>query len=255
MTQQEKISRLKEGLLRGPVCISVTAWYQNEQGLYYSPQGLNNGHWCLCYKIDETGIYVFDSYQGNDPYGLTQKNLKKLTLDHNIQFAKVYFFTVPTVQQNWLSAMIRSLLETVGLLQKKQIGAECVVTPTPVKLDWKDKLAVRHSIRVMCDEAGLSVKDKNIICACIQQESGFDPRAIGKKNKDGTTDYGLCQFNTGQHPITKKFYWIGPGADFKDIEEVLSDPEKNVRVMIREFKKGHIGWWASFSTGAYKKYL
>lgn len=109
-----RIELLKDALTKGTVCISVDAWYQNEQGLYYSPNKLN-GHWTFIYKIDDTGIYCFDSY--ND--AKTNTNLKKLTLDHNIQFAKVYFFTKPTQQQNWFIELITSLLSVVGLYEKK----------------------------------------------------------------------------------------------------------------------------------------
>ena len=119
---------------------------------------------------------------------------------------------------------------------------------------WGTKKDTRHSIRVICDEMGLTVADKNLICACIQQESGFKPLAIGPKNKNGTTDYGLAQFNDGKNKKGQA-YWIGKGADFKDIGEVLTNPEKNVRIMIREFKKGNLKYWASYTSGAYKKWL
>lgn len=119
---------------------------------------------------------------------------------------------------------------------------------------WDTPTQVRHSIRVMCDNAGLSVRDKNILCACIQQESNFIPTAIGKPNSDGTQDFGLCQYNNGKNSHGQA-YWIGPGAAFSSVDEVLKNPEKNVRVMIDMFKAGHQAWWASYSTGAYKKWL
>lgn len=122
------------------------------------------------------------------------------------------------------------------------------------KLKWDTPANVRHSVRVMCDEAGLSLAAKNIITACIQQESQFNTKAIGQPNRNGTIDYGLCQYNNGRNARGVP-YWIGPGADFASIEEVLNDPEKNVRVMIREYKKGNIRYWSSYSTGAYKKWL
>lgn len=113
MTQEEKINLLKFALQRGTVCISVTAWYKNAQGFYYSPVGTSNGHWVHIYKIDDTGIYVFDSYLNDGT------NLKKLTLDHNIEYAKVYFFTIPTPQQSKLSQFITMLLELVGIKTKQ----------------------------------------------------------------------------------------------------------------------------------------
>lgn len=119
-----RIALITEALTKGTVAISVDAWFKNGQGLYYSPVGMQNGHWVHVYKIDETGIYVFDSY--NDVQSNT--NLKKLTLDHDIQFAKVYFLTIPTQQQNWLVQLITSFLELVGLKQKQlEIAAKPVV--------------------------------------------------------------------------------------------------------------------------------
>lgn len=106
----------------------------------------------------------------------------------------------------------------------------------------------------MCDEAGLSWGAKQIITACIMQESRFHPDAKGPVNENGTRDWGLCQYNDGKNSKGQA-YWIGPGADFASTEEVLNDPEKNVRVMIREYKKGNIKRWSSYSTGAYKQWL
>lgn len=253
--QATRLALIAEALTKGTVAVSVTAWYQNEKGLYYSPMGMQNCHWCHVYKIDDTGIYVFDSYQGNDPLGLTEKNLKKLTLDHNIQFAKVYFFTVPTVEQNWFISLIVSFLTTVGVLQKKQMGAECTVTPPP--LDWNSPLAVRHSIRVMCDDAGLPLVrsvnvdgkyyfPKDIITAVIHAESGFDIKAI-HHNNNGSTDYGLVQMNSE--------YWIGPGKLFKDVQEVYNDPAKSVKFMIDSYNTGHLNRWYAYTQNAYKRYL
>lgn len=135
-------------------------------------------------------------------------------------------------------------------------------TPPQSKYKWDTPANARHSSRVIMDEMGLTglvdkptkLKAKDLLCACIQQESGFNPRAIGAKNSNGTTDYGLCQYNDGKN-AQGQAYWIGKGADFKDIDEVLGDPEKNVRVMVREYKKGNLKYWSSYSTGAYRKWL
>ena len=129
--QKTRIALIKDALTKGTVCVSVVAWYKNENGLYYSPQGLPNGHWTQVSYVDDTGIYVADSYNdANDPSSL---NLKKLTLDHDIQFAKVYFFTTPTQQQNWFVSIIISLLEIVGLRQKQLVEAvKPPVVPEPI---------------------------------------------------------------------------------------------------------------------------
>lgn len=118
-TKPEDIVRiLKEQLLRGTVSISVCAWFQDADGLYYSPDNMQNEHWAECYNVDDTGIYVFDSYLD----ARTGSFLKKLRLDHNIQYAKRYNLNPvdPTVKKNWLQDIIRSLWEMVFQLMKKK---------------------------------------------------------------------------------------------------------------------------------------
>lgn len=114
-TQPDRFTRLtlmKQALLCSPLGISVDGWWQNSDGLYYSPTGLQNGHWCVCYKIDDTGIYVFDSYEGS-----TSGYLKKLTLDHNIQFSKRYSVGVITQRDSWITQIVKSIGQVLGLIQ------------------------------------------------------------------------------------------------------------------------------------------
>lgn len=115
---EDKVRILKEQLLRGTVAISVCAWFQDQDGLYYSPSGMDNSHWTECYNVDDTGIYVFDSYLD----ARTGSFLKKLKLDHNIQYAKRYSLTPidQTVKRNWLIDIIKSLWEVIFQLEKKK---------------------------------------------------------------------------------------------------------------------------------------
>lgn len=115
-------------------------------------------------------------------------------------------------------------------------------TILPPKLLWDTPKEAFHSTRVMCDNAGLTYDIKNEICYTIYRESEFKIGAIGKPNSNGTRDYGICQFNDGKNAKGIPF-WIGEGATFKDINEVLTNPEKCVTVMIQTYKAGHIGWW------------
>jgi hypothetical protein len=111
----------------------------------------------------------------------------------------------------------------------------------------------RHNVRVLCDLKNLSGHDKNVITACVEQESDFNPSAVGKPNENGTIDYGIAQFNNGElHGVP---LWIGTGAAFATTQEVLSDPTKCINLMIDEFLAGHPNWWMSYSTGAYKKFM
>ena len=107
---------------------------------------------------------------------------------------------------------------------------------------WETPKQAFHSVRVMCDKMGLNYEQKNEICYTIWGESEFHIKAIGKPNKNGTKDYGLCQYNDGRNAKGIPF-WIGKGATFASIDEVLTNPEKCVRVMIQTYKAGYIGWW------------
>lgn len=253
-----RLKLLKEALTKGTVCVSVSAWYQDDKGLFYSPKGSLNGHWTFIYKIDDTGIYVFDSYRD----AKTGTFLKKLTLDHDIQYAKVYYFTKPDKTQNWLIDLIKSFMSLVGLLEKKVEVIKKVDNPTEVKLDevynevketlmekydWSTQEKARHSVRVICDEERLSVQDKNDLCATVGGESAWLPRATGKPNKDGTRDYGIAQLNSK--------YWIGEGKLYPNIEAVYNDPEGCIRWMCKQWKAGNKNWWYAFKKKSYLKYM
>jgi len=68
---------MKRALVSSPLGVSVTAWWP-QNGVYID-NNLKNNHWCVCYKIDDRGIHVFDSYDHSQ---------KILALDHKIASAK-----------------------------------------------------------------------------------------------------------------------------------------------------------------------
>ena len=131
---------------------------------------------------------------------------------------------------------------------------------------WKTPKQAWHSVRVLCDEMGLPLQKiepvngimyfpKDIVCACIYQESQFNNNAIGR-NKDPktgkiwSTDWGLVQVND-----TKNWH-IGKGLRFSSVEDVLTNPEKAVRWVIDVYRTtGKLQLWASYTSGAYKKHL
>lgn len=114
---------------------------------------------------------------------------------------------------------------------------------------WDTPSHIRRNVRVMCDEAGLSTTQKNTLCACIRQESQWNPRIVSKPNTNGTRDWGLVQINDN------KGYWIGEGLYFASTDEVLDNPKKCAEFMIMQFKKGRAWYWASYNSGAYRKWL
>ncbi len=189
-----------------------------------------------------------DRYDGNlDP--MNGSNYQR-----NIGVLQPYFQRIDTPLENWKKpGYIKRFL--VQLLTKTVSVYKTLAIMQQQELLWDNPANVRHSCRVIMDEYNLSWAEKDLLCACIEQESRFKVGAIGSLNADGTRDYGLCQFNNGVNKETGEPFWIGKGADFASIDEVLADPSKNVRILVREYKKGNLKWWASYSTGAYKQFL
>jgi hypothetical protein len=247
---------IKQALKSSPVCIAVTAWQQDENGVYTRIKGISENHWTTVIKILDNGNYqVFDSFP---PF------IKEVHPSAAQSIAMSYYLNKRVVDDGWFKTFIKQILALFTAPTPPVTPQEPATAPLPPKptvppapaskYDWSNPTAVRHSIRVMCDENQLTLEAKNILTACIQQESRFNPKAISKPNSNGTTDYGLCQYNDGKNAKGVP-YWIGKGAAFKDIDEVLNDPEKNVRVMIQMMKAGKINLWSSYATGAYKKWL
>jgi hypothetical protein len=133
----------------------------------------------------------------------------------------------------------------------KQVTVDPVLPVQQPVYYWNTPEAARHSVRVICDEEGLTVDMKNILCACVQVESGFNPLAV-HYNKDQTgavwsTDYGISQIND---------YWnIGPGKPFPSSDYVLQNPEACVRWMCHQFLAGNAHLWSSYQSKEYLKYL
>ena len=103
------------------------------------------------------------------------------------------------------------------------------------KYDWSSRDKARHSVRVICDEEGLSVAMKNELCLTVQGESDFNPRAFNK-NTDGSDDCGIAQLNT-------KWY-LKPNN--MTCEDAKNDPEKSIRIMARSFKAGRQRDWIAW---------
>jgi hypothetical protein len=129
--------------------------------------------------------------------------------------------------------------------------AATTTNPDVLAPDWSTPEHVKHNVRVLCDLAGMSVTDKNILCAVVEGESGFYNTAINhNKNSKGeitSTDWGICQINDRYH--------IGQGNDFPSVQYVLDNPEKVVDWMIKMYQTGHINWWCAYDNGRYKQFL
>lgn len=121
-----------------------------------------------------------------------------------------------------------------------------VAPPIPPKYMWDTKGHVVHSIRVICDEKGMSLEQKNTMTATIGAESEYNPKAHYENIYAGklwSTDWGLCQWNDHYH-----------GKEITPYEAV-HDPEKAVRLMADYWKRGQRAQWSAYKNGSYKHYL
>lgn len=134
--------------------------------------------------------------------------------------------------------------------------APVIIPPTPIVSTylWSTQEQTRHSIRVLCDEEGLSYSDKNDVTACIYQESEFknwkDDGTPMTHTNPHSTDWGLCQIND-----THGWYIGPPPLPFASVDYLVAHPEAAVRFMIEMCKQKRLGKWVSYSSGAYKQWL
>lgn len=133
--------------------------------------------------------------------------------------------------------------------------------PTPSELLWDTVANAKHSVRVICDEEGLSWKDKNDLCATVGAESGWQSYYLSgpkkglpviRKNYDKkgvwwSTDWGIAQIND--------YFHIKEGSILPSHEYVLDNPETSIRWMCRRWLEGKSHWWVAFNDGSYKANL
>jgi hypothetical protein len=185
--------------------------------------------------MGDNGLFYFDRYMVNAYFG--KYGVAYWGDSANTQIQKL----------GLLQALYQNLLALIASLNARTNGAY----PPKTAFYWNTPAAARHSVRVICDQEGLSWNDKNILDACVHVESGYNPLAI-HPNKDisgkvWSTDYGICQIND---------YWnIGAGKTFPTSDFVLQNPEASVRFMCRMWKAGKQNLWASWTSGLYKQYL
>jgi hypothetical protein len=163
-----------------------------------------------------------------------------------------FFNKLMSIIYNLLASIIPSSPTPVIAPQEPKIEPTEEPTPTPIstppmpKYLWGTPPEVRHSIRVICDEEGLTVEQKNTLCATIQCESGFKLDARNDNIKDGkvtSTDWGLCQWNSHYHAKE-----ITP-------DEAVHNPEKAVRLMCHYWKRDQRKLWVCYLKNMYQQYM
>lgn len=141
--------------------------------------------------------------------------------------------------------------------QPSPIPKSIPVDPDSIVYAWDTPSHNYHNTRVLCDKAGFSVEEKNVLCACIYEESNFynylpdgNPVKHENLNGDGTiasTDWGICQIND--------YYNIGSGKPFSTVQYVLATPQSAVSFMIEAWLRNEQSLWDSYKLGEYKKWL
>lgn len=123
-------------------------------------------------------------------------------------------------------------------------------TNTQPQVDTKEEVKPVETMQQMvlrvCDEQGCNELLTKQIYATIEWESGFNP-LCENVNPNKTVDYGICQYNS--------YWYIGKGKPIDSIDEALHNPEKCVRVMCQQAKKGMLKDWVGYKSGNYMRYM
>lgn len=103
---------------------------------------------------------------------------------------------------------------------------------------WERKIETPEEIIIrLTTEAGTNTKIALAIAKC---ESGLNPEAK-HKNRDGSIDRGLWQWNSRAHPeITN---------------DCAYDAECSTKEFIKYQQANHLSPWVCYSSGRYKRYL
>lgn len=127
--------------------------------------------------------------------------------------------------------------------------------------EWDTVEKARHNVRAICDKKGMTLKDKNDLCATVGAESGWQSyylsgpqkgKPVIRQNRSLTgkvwsVDYGIAQIND--------WYHIGKGKDFPSSQYVLDHPTECIEWMCDMWKAGNKDWWIAHKNGSYKSFL
>lgn len=152
-SKELRTTLIREALQYSPICLSVSAWYEQD-GLFVD-NGLPNNHWTLCYGIDDDGgLLIFDSYALIQS-GVVTNAFKKLHPDHKVLCAKRYFIEAKNNEEklSWIGQILKWLFGDVQELKKK-VDVVAPVKPAEVYAEVKEALKVSK-----LDELCLAIRD------------------------------------------------------------------------------------------------
>lgn len=219
-----RLNLLREYLKYSPLGVSVTAWYQDENGLYID-RGVPNTHWAVLIHVDENDImYVYDSYDTTFN-GVSTALIKKLHPDHNIEVCKRLYITSKsaTEQIGFIAKILKWIAEQIGIMQKEADTLPKPVT-NPYSTAWsggtlEERKGMYALANRVCNEEGLSPAMKRDLLLTCAGESGFNQWAENK-NRNGSSDFGIMQFNSDTY---LKEYKMTPEEELKKELQAKSD--------------------------------
>lgn len=246
-------AQMKEALKGSPLGASVFAWpHVDAEGRYYKLPGETDNHWTTIYGYVEGEYWkVFDS---------AEKTTKKLHWNSLPVVVKRYYLEKQTEKQKTHWDWVRELVNRILARLQPPPAPTPIPTPTPApepipeppapKYDWSTPEKAKHSVRVICDEEGLTLEQKNTLCATVGGESGWNNKAINHNKKNGkivSTDHGVAQINS--------YYHIGVGKSFPSVAYVYENPDEVIRWMCKQWKLGNRNWWIAYKNSSYKNFL
>lgn len=214
-----------------------STWYQSFMyapgGVLPAPAGGTSAHAPTVYLNDEGQMVIkplIGSTWGDGGYAVLTRDIFNQIVSDSVGFDPngIRWYSLVGI----LITKFPFLVEfTSNLLTIDQTMPNIENTDTMYP-DWIGVTHVRHNLRVICDEMGLSPLQKDCatdICSC---ESGFNPHAK-LINNPTSIDRGLFQWNGLHHP---------------EITDIIAyDPEQNARLACKAILAGkmHEYWSAS----------
>lgn len=174
-------------------------------------------------------------------------------LEENLTRIRPYYYMFPTPYAVLsrmrkviaLAGMVLSLIQKLLKNQSQNQSKISVEIPGGIEAPIKQE-TMQDMVRRVCKEENLDPQMAERLYKTIECESNFNPKAK-HVNTNGTTDWGLCQFNDGPPNVSpEKKWWIGPEKALDSVQEAIENPEKCVRIMAREFKTGRAYLWVCY---------
>ncbi len=213
----EKKLQLEQSLQCGAVCVSVSAWFKNEKGLYYKLQGAIDNHWVQLVSSSPDKYVIFDSYAeaDNTPY------LKDLDPLYDFSLSKVYYLIPSQPKLSLIEQILNKIAELIPILSflvKKQVKTP-ITTPNT---ENDPKPILDPPVPQEIDSTNLLVK----FCQAIQEFEGYYP---------GSRSFRNCNpGNIKMSSYTKELGAIGADKDNFAIFKIYEDGFNALKQFVKD---------------------